>query len=90
MLRPLRAGDGVHFTMKGYRMMWDRAIAASGEADSAPAQPDTNVAVAASAQRKVAAAAPPVPMPEPTFHRGGLSYGQAFPIPLPAFHRPLV
>ena len=90
-VRSLRAGDGVHFTMKGYRMMWDRAIAASGETDSAPPAPvDGAAASSRKARRLVAAAGPPVPMPEPAFHRGGLSYGQAFPIPLPAFHRPLV
>ncbi len=89
--RSLRAGDGVHFTMKGYRMMWDRAVAASGEADSAPAAPTEDIAASSRKTRRfVATAAPPVPMPEPAFHRGGLSYGQAFPIPLPAFHRPLV
>jgi hypothetical protein len=89
-VRSLRAGDGVHFTMKGYRMMWDRAIAASGETDIAAPLPADGVVAASRKARQVAAAAPPVPMPEPAFHRGGLSYGQAFPIPLPAFHRPLV
>lgn len=88
-VRSLRAGDGVHFTMKGYRMMWDRAVAASGETLAPPAVPD-GAGAAAGRVRQVAVASAPMPMPEPAFHRGGVSYGQAFPVPLPAFHRPLI
>ena len=85
-VRSLRAGDGVHFTMKGYRMMWDRAIAASGEADTAPALPVE--ATSKKARRLAAFAAPVMPMPMPGFRTGRMSYGQVFPVPLPAFHRP--
>lgn len=84
--RSLRAGDGVHFTMKGYRMMWDRAIAASGEADTAPALP-----VATKSRRQVADLTPPMPLPAPPFRTGAPVYtpGRVMPAPLPAFHRPL-
>jgi hypothetical protein len=86
-VRSLRAGDGVHFTMRGYRMMWDRAIAASGETDtSPPLAPDA--ASSRSARLAALAAQPPVPMPEPAFRLGLLTYGQVFPAPLPAFRRP--
>ena len=85
-VRSLRAGDGVHFTMRGYRMMWDRAIAASGEADTAPALPVE--ATSKKARRLAAFAAPVMPMPMPGFRTGRMSYGQVFPVPLPAFHRP--
>lgn len=86
--RSLRAGDGVHFTMKGYRMMWDRAIAASGEADTAPALP---VSAATKSRRQVADLTPPVPLPVPSFRTGAPVYdpGRVVPAPLPAFHRPL-
>jgi hypothetical protein len=84
--RSLRAGDGVHFTMKGYRMMWDRAIAASGEADTAPALPQA----AAGKRRAQIAAVAPVPLPVPSFRTGAPVYypGGVLPAPLPAFHRP--
>ena len=84
-VRSLRAGDGVHFTMKGYRMMWDRAIAASGETDTAPALP---AATSKKSRRLAALAAAPIPMPMPGFRTGRIAYGQVFPVPLPAFHRP--
>ena len=85
-VRSLRAGDGVHFTMKGYRMMWDRAIAASGEAGRAGA---VSVAAASKKSRRLAAlAAAPMPLPMPGFRIGRVAYGQVFPVPLPAFHRP--
>lgn len=80
-VKSLRAGDGVHFTMKGYRMMWDRAIAASGETDTAPPAP-------ASAKRLALASAPPIPMPMPGFRIGRLPYGTVVPAPLPNFRRP--
>lgn len=84
--RSLRAGDGVHFTMKGYRMMWDRAVAASGEADTAPAMLQT-----ASKRRAQMAEAAPMPLPMPPFRTGAPVYypGRVMPAPLPAFHRPL-
>lgn len=84
--RSLRAGDGVHFTMKGYRMMWDRAIAASGEADTATALP----AAATKSRRHVAELTPPMPLPAPSFRTGAPVYvpGRVIPAPLPAFHRP--
>jgi hypothetical protein len=86
--RSLRAGDGVHFTMKGYHMMWDRAVAASGETDTAP--PLAPDATSTRAARLAALAAlPPVPMPEPAFRLGLITYGQVFPAPLPAFRRPV-
>jgi len=86
-VRSLRAGDGVHFTMKGYRMMWDRAIAASGEADTAPAVP---IDATSKKSRHLAALDPPVPMPMPGFRIGRPDYVAAvIPAPLPAFHRPL-
>jgi len=94
--RSLRAGDGVHFTMKGYRMMWDRAIAASGETDTAPAAPAD--AASKRASRLAAAALPPVPMPVPPFRTGQPVYYPAArtasgvavtPAPLPAFRRPI-
>ena len=85
-VRSLRAGDGVHFTMKGYRMMWDRAIAASGETDTAPVLP---AATSSKKSRRLAAlAAAPMPMPMPGFRTGRMSPGQVFPVSLPAFHRP--
>lgn len=86
--RSLRAGDGVHFTMKGYRMMWERAIAASGEVDTAAALPD---AAATRARRQVADLAAPMPMPVPSFRTGAPVHyrGLVTPAPLPAFHRPL-
>jgi hypothetical protein len=86
--RSLRAGDGVHFTMKGYRMMWDRAIAASGEADTAPALP---VSAATKPHLQVADLTPPMPLPVPSFRTGAPVYypGRVIPAPLPAFHRPL-
>jgi hypothetical protein len=85
--RSLRAGDGVHFTMKGYRMMWDRAIAASGEADSAPALPPD---ATSRKTRRVAELSAPLPMPEPGFRTGGPVYypPAIVPAPLPVFHRP--
>lgn len=85
--RSLRAGDGVHFTMKGYRMMWDRAIAASGEADSAPALSPNATSRKA---RQVAELTAPLPMPMPGFRTGGPVYHPPaiVPAPLPAFHRP--
>ena len=85
--RSLRAGDGVHFTMKGYRMMWDRAIAASGEAVSAPALPPD---ATSRKTRRVAELAAPLPMPEPGFRSGGPGYypPAIVPAPLPVFHRP--
>jgi hypothetical protein len=86
--RSLRAGDGVHFTMKGYRMMWERAIAASGEVDTAAALPG---AAATRARRQVADLAAPMPMPVPSFRTGAPVHyrGLVTPAPLPAFHRPL-
>ena len=86
--RSLRAGDGVHFTMKGYRMMWDRAIAASGEADDAPALPPD---ATSKKTRRVAELLAPLPMPEPGFRTGGPVYYPSgiVPAPLPAFHRPV-
>ncbi|MEO8757788.1 MAG: GDSL-type esterase/lipase family protein [Devosia sp.] len=84
-VRSLRAGDGVHFTMKGYRMMWDRAVAASGEADTAPVLP---AATSKKSRRLAALAAAPTPMPMPGFRTGRMSPGQVFPVSLPAFHRP--
>lgn len=86
-VRSLRAKDGVHFTMRGYRMMWDRAIAASGETDTAP-PPPPDATSSKQARRLAALSAPPVPMPIPGFRLGRLSYGQVFPAPLPAFHMP--
>ena len=86
-VRSLRAGDGVHFTMKGYRMMWDRAIAASGEADTAPAAP---IEATSRKSRRLASLGPPIPMPMPGFRLGQPDYVAAvLPAPLPAFHRPL-
>jgi len=84
-VRSLRAGDGVHFTMKGYRMMWDRAIAASGEADTAPALPPE---IAGRKRHQVADLVAPTPMPMPGFRTGRISFVGGFPVPLPAFHRP--
>lgn len=86
--RSLRAGDGVHFTMKGYRMMWDRAIAASGEADNAPALPPD---ATSKKTRRVAELLAPVPMPEPGFRTGAPVYypPSIVPAPLPVFHRPV-
>ena len=85
--RSLRAGDGVHFTMKGYRMMWDRAIAASGEADSATALRSD---ATSRKTRRVAELTAPLPMPEPAFRTGGPVYypPAIVPAPLPVFHRP--
>jgi hypothetical protein len=68
--------------------MWDRAIAASGETDTAPPLPPE--ATSKKARRLALLSGPPSPLPVPAFRRGGLSYGQVFPIPLPAFHRPYV
>jgi hypothetical protein len=82
--RSLRAKDGVHFTMRGYRMMWDRAVAASGETNTAPPLPPD----AASSGKTAALATPVAPMPMPGFRLGRMSYGQVFPAPLPAFHMP--
>ena len=86
-VRSLRAGDGVHFTMRGYRMMWDRAIAASGETDTAPPLP-VDATSSKKAKKLAALNAPPTPMPMPGFRLGQMSYGQVFPRPLPAFHMP--
>jgi lysophospholipase L1-like esterase len=61
--RSLRAGDGVHFNMTGYRRMWDRALAAAdGGADVTAAIPPA--AVAAPQTPPVATAAVAVP-PKP-------------------------
>jgi hypothetical protein len=89
--RSLRAGDGVHFTMKGYRMMWDRAIAASGETDTAPAAPVDGAGKRAA--RLAALSGPPMPMPVPPFRTGQPVYypaamGMVRPAPLPSFRRP--
>lgn len=85
-VKSLRAKDGVHFTMKGYRMMWDRAVAASGGVvEVAPP------AVAAAKQATTVAAKSPIaprPLPMPLFRLGRLAFGAPFPVPLPAFHRP--
>jgi len=68
-------------------MMWDRAIAASGEADTAPAAP---IDATSKKKRRLAALDPPVPMPMPGFRIGRPDYVAAvIPAPLPAFHRPL-
>ena len=85
-VRSLRAGDGVHFTMRGYRMMWDRAIAASGETDTAPTLPPE---ATSKKSRRVASLDPPMPMPMPGFRIGRPDYVAAvMPAPLPAFRRP--
>jgi lysophospholipase L1-like esterase len=83
--KSLRAKDGVHFTMKGYRLMWNKAVAASGGVvEIAPEPP-----VSTSTKKKIVrVAVAPVPMPTPGFRRGGLSFGAPFPMPLPRFHRP--
>ncbi len=86
-VRSLRAGDGVHFTMKGYRMMWDRAIAASGETDVAPALPPE--ATSKKSRKLAASLLPPVPMPMPGFRTGRPVPGSVVPMPMPAFHRPV-
>ena len=36
--RSLRAGDGVHFTMRGYAMLWKRVVAAEGDWAARPAR----------------------------------------------------
>ena len=67
-VRSLRAGDGVHFNMTGYRAMWDRAMAAAGgrtevaAAAPPPAAVKTAafVPVPAAAVRAVAVAPAPV------------------------------
>jgi len=88
-VKSLRAGDGVHFTMRGYRMMWDRAIAASGEIDTAPPLPPA--AASKKQQRALLASLPPMPAPMPSFRIGRpVYYGPTIaPAPLPSFRRPV-
>lgn len=81
--KSVRAKDGVHFTMKGYRLMWNKAVAASGgRVETAPDSAGLKVTTV------VRVAVAPVPMPTPGFRRGGLSFGAPFPMPVPPFRRP--
>lgn len=89
-VKSLRAKDGVHFTMKGYRMMWDRAIAANGGVVEAEPTAPVEVAAASTRVASVRAAVPPAPRPMPSFRLGRLAFGAPFPVPLPAFRRPEV
>ncbi|MEO6015518.1 MAG: hypothetical protein ABIQ30_18270 [Devosia sp.] len=80
--KSVRAKDGVHFTMKGYRLMWDRAVAASG--GIVEIVPDTPVATS-SKTKAIRLAVAPFPMPMPAYRRGGMSFGAPFPMPAPRF-----
>jgi hypothetical protein len=83
--KSVRAKDGVHFTMKGYRLMWNKAVAASGgTVENAPEPP----ASTSTKKKQVKVAVAPIPMPTPGFRRGGLSFGAPFPMPAPRFRRP--
>lgn len=83
--KSVRAKDGVHFTMKGYRLMWERAVAATG--GTIAVTPDAPAAKPAKPSKKatIRIASAPLPMPLPAFRRGGLSYGAPYPMPAPRF-----